>query len=714
MADISRLSRLVTGVQRQVDLQSNALVVGSLKVGSATPTELTKAILDNLIALQNGSDFSDGTNAHTHDGRYYTETEMGSTSNGQGASLVGIEDASSYFTGTNMEVALNELEAQIGGLTSSTFSFTEANVLANNDALYAALDKLDLRWGDLASVANGEGASLVGIEDAGSFYTGTNVEAALAELDALLGSDSSTAHDFSENNVLADNDAVYAALEKLDLRHGDLASTANAEGASLIGVEDSAGSFTATDVEGVLAELQTNIQNSAAGVNAKDAARLATTGDLGASYAAGGGAGGTGQFTSAPTTIDGVSIAQGDRIVVKDQSDALQNGIYVVTATTTTWDRAADHDGSPSNEVKAGNLVFVQEGTANANTQFYLTGDGELTLNTDDIDWVVFSRAEAISAGDGLNQSGLVLSVDVSDIAGNGLENDGSNNLRIADTAAGSGLSTTAAGSGILQVNVDDSTIEINTDTLRVKADGIGAAEILLENDSWLTGRNAGDSADVNIIKVNASDEVEFALLPRLTSTITPSADTDLATKKYVDDVAALQDDASEITYTPAVLTDWNGDADPGNVNDALDQLASRAKALEGGASALTEDIAAGETLTSGLRALRYGMTGASETAGRVYLADPTELSVSGLDPFYAIGLAAATGETAGTDVTVYKTGIMPASSHGFTVGQPIYLDSTGGLTSTAPTTAAEAVVKVGIAKDADNIEVQIQVMGVN
>ena len=48
MADISRLSRLVAGVQRGVDLQSNALVVGSLKVGSATPTELTKAILDNL------------------------------------------------------------------------------------------------------------------------------------------------------------------------------------------------------------------------------------------------------------------------------------------------------------------------------------------------------------------------------------------------------------------------------------------------------------------------------------------------------------------------------------------------------------------------------------------------------------------------------------------------------------------------------------------
>ena len=99
MAIITRLSRLVAGVQRHVDLSAsgNQLHVDSLLVGSSTPVELTKAILTNLIALQDGSDFSDGTNSHTHDGRYYTETEIGSTTNGEGASLVGIEDASAYY-----------------------------------------------------------------------------------------------------------------------------------------------------------------------------------------------------------------------------------------------------------------------------------------------------------------------------------------------------------------------------------------------------------------------------------------------------------------------------------------------------------------------------------------------------------------------------------------------------------------------------------------
>ena len=108
MADITRLSRLLNGVQRQVSLQDNTLVVTSIKVGGATNTELTKAILDNLVALQNGSDFSDGTNAHTHDGRYYTETELGSNANGEGASLIGIEDSNDQFTATDVEGALDE------------------------------------------------------------------------------------------------------------------------------------------------------------------------------------------------------------------------------------------------------------------------------------------------------------------------------------------------------------------------------------------------------------------------------------------------------------------------------------------------------------------------------------------------------------------------------------------------------------------------------
>ena len=110
-----------------------------------------------------------------------------STANGEGASNVGIEDASAWFTGTEIETALNEMESLLGSTTSSTFNFSENNVLADDDAVYAALNKLDLKWGDISSTANGEGASLVGIEDTGGYFTGTDVEAALQELGLDIG-----------------------------------------------------------------------------------------------------------------------------------------------------------------------------------------------------------------------------------------------------------------------------------------------------------------------------------------------------------------------------------------------------------------------------------------------------------------------------------------------------------------------------------------------
>lgn len=120
------------------------------------------------------------------DARYHTQTDLASTSNAEGASLIGIEDASAYYTGTNLEAVFNELEAQLGGDTSATYDFSEANVLTDDDAVYAALNKLDLKWGDLASTNSSEGASLVGINDTGGLITATNVEGALQELAAAI------------------------------------------------------------------------------------------------------------------------------------------------------------------------------------------------------------------------------------------------------------------------------------------------------------------------------------------------------------------------------------------------------------------------------------------------------------------------------------------------------------------------------------------------
>lgn len=106
--------------------------------------------------------------------------KLGSTANGEGLSGVALEDASGYYTGTDGEGAFNNVEAAIGGTGFLTFAFTESVVCTDDSAVRVNVDELNSKWGDLASTALGEGAAIVGSDDAGNFYPGdTTVEAQL-------------------------------------------------------------------------------------------------------------------------------------------------------------------------------------------------------------------------------------------------------------------------------------------------------------------------------------------------------------------------------------------------------------------------------------------------------------------------------------------------------------------------------------------------------
>jgi len=126
----------------------------------------------------------------------------------EGAHLVKINDSATgggsngYFTGDDVQDAFTELKTQIGGTTSTTYNFTENNVLTDNDYIYPALEKLDLKWGDLASVATGEGASLVGVEDTGGYFTGTDVEAVLQEIGQELDDQGVQKYQHTETSVI--------------------------------------------------------------------------------------------------------------------------------------------------------------------------------------------------------------------------------------------------------------------------------------------------------------------------------------------------------------------------------------------------------------------------------------------------------------------------------------------------------------------------------
>ena len=133
------------------------------------------------------------------------------------------------------------------------------------------------------------------------------------------------------------------------------------------------------------------------GLDFKDSVRLATTanGTLGSAFANG-------------QSVDGTTLSTGDRILIKDQSTASENGIYTVNASGAPT-RATDFDSTA--EVTSGAFVFVEAGSTNADSGFVLTTDGAITVGSTSIAFTQFSGAGQITAGDGLAKTGNQLDV---------------------------------------------------------------------------------------------------------------------------------------------------------------------------------------------------------------------------------------------------------------------------------------------------------------
>lgn len=106
---------------------------------------------------------------------------------------------------------------------------------------------------------------------------------------------------------------------------------------------------------------------------------------------------------------DGVTPVNGDRVLVKDQTTASANGIYV--AASGAWARAADADSAA--ELLPGSIVGVQEGTANADKMFLLATNGPITIGSTSLTFSAYgaSSGEIGVAGAGLTKTGSTYDV---------------------------------------------------------------------------------------------------------------------------------------------------------------------------------------------------------------------------------------------------------------------------------------------------------------
>ena len=196
------------------------------------------------------------------------------------------------------------------------------------------------------------------------------------------------------------------------------------------------------------------VDGVAQGLRVIPAALAATTADLGGSYNNGDG---TITLAASPTLdIDGVtSWAVGYRLLVKDQTNSLENGSYLMTQVgdlNDPWIFTRGDYFDESSEI-AGSFQFVTDGTTNNGTGFVATvTDAEtFALGTDDIIWQQFSGAGTYSVGQGLTLTGTEFSITNPNILF-GADNGTTDTVVLGETitiAGGEGVDTTVSDNNI-------------------------------------------------------------------------------------------------------------------------------------------------------------------------------------------------------------------------------------------------------------------------
>jgi hypothetical protein len=132
-------------------------------------------------------------------------------------------------------------------------------------------------------------------------------------------------------------------------------------------------------------------------------------------------------LSSPPATIDGVTLTEGMRLLVKNQEDSFENGIYAVDSGSLV--RADDYD--TAEDILPGDFVFVSGGSTQEATGWVQT-ETVTTLGSDAIIWTQFIGAGVYTAGTGLDLNGSVFSLD----ATTDLVDEGTTNLYFTDQRA--------------------------------------------------------------------------------------------------------------------------------------------------------------------------------------------------------------------------------------------------------------------------------------
>ena len=409
----SKVDRLLTGATAITGANNTlATTASALTIKTVTSGNLTISSAGDLILAHGGTlNLASQSNSLTiiDDNAAALDINEGGTSY---IKLITTNGAEEIELGKNVD---------LNGTLDVSSSAT-VNSLTSNGAISAA-GNLTINT-DKFTVTSGEGntsiAGTLGVTNAATFSDSLTVTG------ALTGNGNVTLGNASGDTVTVTGTATFAESADFD---GGL----TVAGSQTVDMGGNRVTNIGTPSQATDATTKAYVDSVKQALDIKDSVRVATTAALTATY--NNGTSGVGATLTADAngavSIDSTSLSSGDRVLVKNQSDASENGIYSVTTVgdvSNPFVLTRTTDADSSSEVTGGMFTFVEEGS-NADAGFVLSNiTGSATIGTDDITMTQFSGAGSVTAGSGLAKSGNTLSV-----------------------------------------NVDDTTIEINSDTLRLK-----------------------------------------------------------------------------------------------------------------------------------------------------------------------------------------------------------------------------------------------------
>lgn len=450
------------------------------------------------------------------------------------------------------------------------------------------------------------------------------------------------------------------------------------------------------------------VDSVTAGLNVHDAVKYATTANIAsATYTAGttGADGGTGVGATlvfpAATTIDGITLVSqdatdGTRILVKNQTNKLHNGIYVVTTVSTnvTLTRATDANNSVLGEVSAGDFIFVSGGNTLASTGWSQKNSGTATngtikIGTDNIEFTQFSGTGTYLADETtLTLTGTTFAIKSTYAGQSSINTLGTvttgtwTGSTIGTGYGGTGLTTFTSGGAVYA----SSSSVLTTGTLPVTAGGTGATTFT--SGGLLKGNGTSAVSVASGTDITTAIGANAVTLSTNTTNVGVTNDAATATSVYIAWVGAntgnnaVKTTSGALSFVPSTgtlsATVFSGSgASLTNLNGSNVATGTIADARI--ASALTNKTYNGLTLT----AASTGFTIAGGTTSKTLTVNNT-LAFSGTDSTtMTFPSSSSTVMTLAQPGTL--TGTLTLRAGTATAGTaPLYLQSGTNLTSAA------------------------------